>query len=109
VSLPGAAGLAKTGDAWLVPVNATGPQLGLGQPYPPDTYPLWRYRVPAVGAVIQPGQDRQLVFGVFRTTAADGSSPGATIVYTAGRATYTLQEGFSFALARTKCEFSPPL
>jgi hypothetical protein len=107
VSLPDAHGMAMT-EAWLVPVSTSGPQLGVGLAYPPVTYPLWPDRVPAVGAVIRPGQDLQLAFGVLRTTAADGSSDQPMIVYTAGRATYTLREQGSLAVARTKCDrFAP--
>jgi hypothetical protein len=102
VSLQDAHGMAMT-EAWLVPTNTHGPQLGVGQPYPPVTYPLWADRVPAAGAVIRPGQDLQLVFGVLRTTAGDGSSGGPMIVYAAGRATYTLREHVSLAVAPTKC------
>ncbi len=105
VSLPDAHGMAMT-EAWLVPSNTSGPQLGVGQPYPPVTYPLWADRVPAVGAVIRPGQDVQLVFGVLRTTAADGRSDQPKIVYTAGRAAYTLREQGSLALSHTKCTLS---
>ena len=107
VSLPDAHGIAMT-EAWLVPVNAGGPQLGVGLAYPPVTYPLWPNRVPAVGAVIRPGQDLQLAFGVLRTSAADGSSDQPMIVYTAGRATYTLREQGSLAVARAKCDRFPP-
>lgn len=102
VSLPDAHGMAMT-EAWVEPVNTTGPQLGMGLAYPPVTYPLWGRRVPAAGAVIPPGQDLQLVFGVRRTTAADGSSAAPMIVYTVRRSTYTLRmEGFMRA-AVTKC------
>ena len=107
VSLPDAHGIAMT-EAWLVPVSTSGPQLGVGLAYPPVTYPLWPNRVPAVGAVIRPGQDLQLAFGVLRTSAADGSSDQPMIVYTAGRATYTLREQGSLAVARTMCFHSPP-
>jgi hypothetical protein len=102
VSLPGAHGMAMT-QAWLEPLNTNGPQLGVGLAYPPVTYPLWAHRVPAAGAVIQPGQKLQLAFGVLRTTAADGSSAAPTIVYTAGHSTYTLREEGSIAAAATKC------
>lgn len=101
VSLPAAHGMAMT-EAWLVPRDG-GPNLGVGFPYPPVTSPLWAHRVPASGAVIEPGEDLNLVFGVLRTTTADGSSHGPMIVYTAGRTTYTLRESLSLALARTKC------
>jgi hypothetical protein len=103
VSLPAAHGMAMT-EAWLVPRDG-GPNLGVGFPYPPVTSPLWAYRVPASGAVIEPGEDLNLVFGLLRTTAADGSSDGPMIVYAAGRTTYTLREKLSLALARTKCTF----
>jgi hypothetical protein len=105
VSLPNAHGMAMT-EAWLVPVNVNGPQLGVGAPWPPATYPLWADRLPAVGAVIEPGHDLQLAFGVLRTTAADGNSDGPLIVYTARRSSYALSEGFSLAVARTKCSLT---
>ena len=107
VSLPDAHGMAMT-EAWLVPVSTSGPQLGVGLAWPPVTYPLWPDRVPAVGAVIRPGQDLQLAFGVLRTTAANGSSDQPMIVYTAGRATYTLREQGALTVARTMCFHSPP-
>ena len=102
VSLPDAHGIAMT-EAWLVPVNASGPQLGVGLAYPPVTYALWPNRVPAVGGVIRPGQSLQLAFGVLRTTAADGRSDGPKIVYTDGHTTYVLHEKVSLAVSRTKC------
>jgi hypothetical protein len=110
VSLPAAHGMAMT-EAWLVPRDG-GPNLGVGFPYPPVTSPLWAYRVPASGAVIEPGEDLNLVFGLLRTTAGDGSSDGPMIVYAAGRTAYTLREKLSLALARTKCTlvgFGPPV
>jgi hypothetical protein len=74
VSLPNAHGMAMT-EAWLVPLNQHGPQMGVGQERPP-TRPMgasqWAAREPAIGGVIRPGQVRQLAFGVIRTTAADG-------------------------------------
>jgi hypothetical protein len=102
VSLPDAHGMAMTA-AWVEPLNTTGPQIGVGLAYPPATYPLWSHRVPAAGAVIRPGQDLQLVFGVLRTTAADGSSAAPMIVYTVRRSTYTLRMKGSIATAVTKC------
>jgi hypothetical protein len=107
VSLPDAHGMAMTG-AWLVPFNTSGPQLGVGAAYPPVTSPLWADRVPVAGAVIRPDQKVQLVFGVFRTRSFDGSSDGPMIVYTAGRASYTLREQLSIAVASTKCVLFPP-
>jgi hypothetical protein len=101
VRLPGAQGMAMT-EAWLLPLRS-GPQLGVGLPYPPVTSPLWPDRVPAPGAVIRPGQDLSLVFGVLRTTAASGNSDGPTITYTAGGTTYTLREHVSLAVTPTNC------
>jgi hypothetical protein len=103
VSLPDAHGMAMT-EAWVEPLSTTGPQIGVGLAYPPVTYPLWSHRVPAAGAVIQPGQDLQLVFGVLRTTAADGSSAAPMVVYTVRRSTYTLRMEGSMTAAVTKCE-----
>ena len=51
----------------------------------------------------QPGKVLQLAFGVIRTTAADGSSDGPVVVYTAGRTTYTLHEQVSLAVAPAHC------
>jgi hypothetical protein len=102
VSLPGAHGMAMT-TAFLVPMNNNGPQLGFGFAYPPVTYPFWADRVPASGATIQPGQDLTLVFGVTRTTDANGHSNGPMIVYTSGRSSYTLREKISLGLSRTAC------
>ena len=101
VSLPYAHGMAMT-EAWLLPIGS-GPQLGVGSPYPPVTFPLWADRVSASGAVIRPGQHLSLVFGVLRTTAADGRSDGPKIVYTDGHTTYVLHEKVSLAVSRTKC------
>jgi len=105
VSLPDAHGMAMT-EAWLVPLNPNGPQMGMGAEWPP-TRPIWASqwaaREPAVGGVIRPGQVLQLAFGVLRTTADNGSSDQPMIVYTAGRAAYTLREQGSLAVAATKC------
>ena len=102
VSFPNAHGMGMT-EVWLMQLHPHSAQLGEGGPWPPVTDSLWPARVPAVGGVILPGKVLQLAFGVFRTTAADGSSDGPVVVYTAGRATYTLREQFSLAVARTKC------
>jgi hypothetical protein len=103
VSLPNAHGMAMT-EAWLVQLHPHSAQLGMGGPWPPVTDSLWAARVPAVGGVILPGKVLELAFGMLRTTAADGSSDGPVIVYRAGRTTFTLREGTSLAVARTKCQ-----
>ncbi|MGH3290505.1 MAG: hypothetical protein ACRDP7_01725 [Trebonia sp.] len=89
-------------EAWLVRRDG-GPNLGVGFPYPPVTSPLWARKVPAAGAVIEPGEDLNLAFGMLRTTAADGSSDGPEVVYTSGGTAYTLRENITLALAGTKC------
>src|SRR3984885_1316247 len=102
VSLPNAHGMTMT-EAWLIQLHPHSAQLGMGGPWPPVTDSLWPVRVPAVGGVIQPGKVLQLAFGVIRKTAADGSSDGPVVVYTAGRTTYTLREQVSLAGAPTHC------
>lgn len=64
--------------------------LGVGFPYPPTGRPNWDKRKAAVGAVIRPGQDLNMVFGVTRTTSVSaGGSPGADVVYIANGSTFT--------------------
>jgi hypothetical protein len=107
VTLPSARGLRMT-KSWLVPTfrdpkNGDFLDLGAGFPYPPaySAYPpeyaaqvrrVWAERRPAAGAVIEPGEDLNLVFGLTRTTAKAGRSDGPLIVYSAGGSTYSLQE-----------------
>jgi hypothetical protein len=109
VSLPNAHDTAMT-EAWLVPLNPNGPQMGVGAEWPPTRpiwAPQWAAREPAAGGVIQPGQVLQLAFGVLRTTAADGYSDGPMVVYTDGHSSYTLREQFALTVARTNCTVFP--
>jgi hypothetical protein len=95
ISLGSPHGLTMT-RAWLVPILFTKSGgftlIGVGLPYPPTTSEEWSERQPAKGAVIGPGQDLNLVFGLIRTTTKDGTSAGPVIVYTANGNSYTLQE-----------------
>lgn len=97
-------------EAWLVPLNHHGEQMGVGTEWPP-TRPIWApqraAREPAVGGVIRPGQVLQLAFGVLRTAAAGGYSDGPMVVYTAGHSSYTLREQFALAVAHTNCTVFP--
>ena len=94
-------GLAMT-KAWLVPEyksqhNTTdyfGDQAG----WPPIRYRTWPDRQPIPGAVIKPGQELNLIFGVTLTGSGDGTTDGPVITYTAGRGTYTMQAGFGIDL-----------
>ena len=105
VTLPDAHGLAVT-KTWLVPIYhdpKTGNWLdvGAGAPFPPTTSPQWVQRRPAIGGVIRPRQDLNLVFGLTRTTAKAGRSPGPVIAYTAGGSSYTVKMKTSLVVAAT--------
>jgi hypothetical protein len=93
-------GLAMT-KAWLVPQyksHNTTDYLGTQASYPPTRYRTWPDRQPIPGAVIKPGQELNLIFGVTRTGSKDGTTDGPVITYTAGRITYTLQADFGIIL-----------
>lgn len=97
VGLPSAHGLRMT-EVWLVPIRHT-TLIGAGWPYPPTTSPVWAQRQPAAGAVIRPGQDLNLVFGLTRTSARDGRSAGPVIVYSASGTSYTMHEAVSLIVS----------
>jgi hypothetical protein len=103
VRLPGVGGLTMT-KTWLVPIyhdpkNGNWVDVGVGVAYPPVTAPEWIHRKPAIGGVIKPGQDLNLVFGLTRTTAKDGTSNGPAITYTAGGSSYTVSEKTSLVVS----------
>lgn len=91
----------KMTKAWVTPIFANTPLIGTAL-WPPPASPAWAQRKPAEGAVIKPGQDLNLVFGLTRTTARAGRSDGPVIVYTANGNTYMLAENVSLVVAR-KC------
>jgi hypothetical protein len=97
VTLPSPRGLAITKGLWLTPVYH---KTVIGAVAWPPTGRAWARREPAIGAVIKPGQDLNLVFGLERTTDRTGRSNGPVITYTAGGSTYTLTEGFGLIIAR---------
>jgi hypothetical protein len=97
VSLGSARGLKITSKPWLMPIfhdpkNGNWDVIGVGASYPPATWPEWPRRQSAIGAVIRPGQDLNLVFAMVRTWARAGRSAGPVVVYTADGNTYTLRE-----------------
>jgi hypothetical protein len=107
ITLPSAHGLTMT-KAWLVPIyhdpkNGNYVVLGVGAAYPPTTAPEWRHREPAVGAVIHPHQDLNIVFGLIRTSARNGRSDGPATTYTAGGSTWTVKEQVSLVVAARSC------
>jgi len=110
VSLGSPHGLKITTKAWVMPIfhdvkTGNWDVVGVGVPYPPTTWPEWSNREPAIGAVILPGQDLNLVFGMTRTSASDGTSAGPVILYTVNRGTYTLHEQTGLMVAARKSCF----
>jgi hypothetical protein len=107
ISLPSAHGLRMTKSAWLIPIwvtQGTFNLVGAGYGYPPVTWATWKDHRPAIGAVIKPHQDLNLVFGLIRTTGRSGTSAGPAITYTAGGSTYTVHEQTSLVVtARRTC------
>jgi hypothetical protein len=61
---------------WLMPILVTRGHdelFGLAYPYP--LHPVeWPKRFPAIGAVLKPGQDLNLVFGLTMTSQRNASS-----------------------------------
>lgn len=92
VRLVGGPGQAMTSRAYLVPAGpgVNLPLIGL-QPWPPVSYPEWKYRRLAIGAKIAPGKRANLVFAQTRTsTHPQPARP--VITYSAGGTSYTLAE-----------------
>jgi len=105
VSLTYAHGMTMTTRAWLVPIWHTQGDydaIGDGFAYPPVTWGTWKYRRPAIGGVVRPGQTLNLVFGIKRTARTGRSGP-TSIVYTAGGSTYTLTESTSTVMKHGSC------
>ncbi len=63
---------------------------------------MWAQRSLAAGAVIRPHQTLNLVIGLART-APKGTGGGPIVSYTAGQATYTLNEQTGVLLAGGSC------
>jgi hypothetical protein len=116
VSVPSLHGLSVVSRYWLVPVyhdpkNGNWVLIGVGFPWPP-TYSaavrsVWAQRKPAIGAVIRPGQDLNLVFAMIRTTAGLGHSRGPLITYTSGGSSYTMQFKTFLQVSPVDCGLLP--
>jgi len=105
ITLPSSRRLRMT-KAWLAPIGRQGGDyitIGAGYPYPPSFSPVaravWAQRRPLIGAVIKPGKDLNLVFGLTRTGSSAGRSAGPKITYTSGGNTYTVSEQTSLVVA----------
>jgi hypothetical protein len=112
VTVPSMHGLKVVSKYWLVPIyhdpkNGNWVVIGVGFPWPPiysaAVLSVWAKRKPAVGAVIRPGQDLNLVFAMMRTTQLRASSNGPSITYTAGGSSYTVSEQTSLVVAAARC------
>ena len=105
VTLASSHDLAMT-SSWLLPEyksHDTWDYVGVQAGYPPIRWRTWPNRQPVPGAVIKPGQDLNLVFGLTRTGSKDGATTGPVITYTANRITYTLQPQMAFVIAAKSC------
>jgi hypothetical protein len=96
-----------TTKAWLMPIyhdvkEGNWDVAGVAFPYPPTKWPEWSHRQSAIGAVIRPGQDLNLIFGMTRTWARDGWSGGPVVTYAGNGGSYTLQEQTGLVLGAKK-------
>jgi hypothetical protein len=101
VTLPARRGMTMT-KLWLTPIFHTPGHwelIGTVAVYPPGSSPEWAKRQPVSGAVIRPGEDLNLVFGLTRTGAGWGKSDGPLVTYSAGSNTYTVQEQTDLVVA----------
>ena len=98
----------KVTSAWLTPIltdpsDGDHEQIGFGFAWPPHENKIareeWARRVPLIGAVIKPGQDPNLSFGVARTGTSAGRSDPPLVTYTSDGHTYTANEGFAIVVA----------
>lgn len=106
-------GLTMT-SAWLTPIYHNGAEtvlVGVSWPWPPSLSRgsgsaavrwAWVRRIPAVGAIIKPHQDLNLVFGLTRTIASNGYSGGPVVTYTANGNAYTVREATTLEITASK-------
>jgi len=105
IRLPHLHGLRVT-SAWLTPIltdsNGDQEEIGVGYSWPPSFDKLvreeWARRVPLIGAVVKPGQDPNLSFGVARTGTHYGSAGGPLVTYTSDGHTFTANLPFSIVV-----------
>jgi hypothetical protein len=101
-TLPGVHRLTVT-RAWVVPVYhdpKNGNWLLIGTAHWPPGGPQWPQRRPAIGAVIRPGHDLNLVFGLTRTSGTEGHSGGAIVTYSSGGAQYVFHGSIAYMVAQ---------
>jgi hypothetical protein len=101
VRLASPRGLKMSKDAWFVPIyyhDGTYNTVGVGWPWPLSLvrhyWPVqwaWARRKPAIGFVIKPHVDIDLVFGLTRTEARNAYSGGPVLTYSANGTTYTVR------------------
>ena len=94
ITLPKIHGMVMT-QTWLMPILVTPGHdelVGLAYPYPPH-WVEWPRRVPAIGAMLKPGQDLNLVFGLTMTSRHNAGSNPPRITYTADGNSYTVNYG----------------
>ena len=91
-------------SAWLTPIlkdpaDGDWQEIGVGFSWPPGGDPTtdreWARRVPLIGAVIKPGQDPNLSFGLARTGPRAGTVGAPLVTYTENGHTWTANMGFS--------------
>jgi hypothetical protein len=107
IRLPHMHGLRVT-SAWLTPIlkdpaDGDWEEIGIGFPWPPGGDPTtdreWARRVPLIGAVVRPGQDPNLSFGVARIGAHNGTADGPQVTYTSGGHSYAANFPFSIVVS----------
>jgi hypothetical protein len=109
ITLPPDHGLRMT-KAYLVPIgHADGDSFSIGVATGfPATYSslarrVWTERESLIGAVMRPGQNLNLVFGISLTTTHRGSSDGPRISYRSGGNSYYDQEQFGLQMDPKTC------
>jgi hypothetical protein len=105
----------RLGHSVVIPMTANGRTLGSGFPVPPTSTDqdydrlaaLWATSEPAIGAVVEPGQQVDLVVGLEQVDKSRCASLDATTVtYTAGGRTYRDTWGTTYdftTLDGTRC------
>jgi hypothetical protein len=108
ITLPGTRDLRMATKAWLVRIAYSGGeymQIGDGGRWPPSDDAVaraqWKQREPLIGAVLKPGQERNLVLGILWTAGHYGISDGPQIRYQSAGQTYVVNEQLTLAISAT--------
>ena len=91
--------------AWVLPIfhdtkHGNWDLVGDGFSYPPTRWPTWPRRQQAIGAVIRPGQDLNLLIGLKRTSARNGRASGPVVDYVSDRQSFTLTFHINVTVSR---------